>query len=396
MLKERNQLEIQKKLQDEMKRRGLDALVLTSPETVYYATGYASAFLFFTRSQGYTMAVVPAEGPCEIVVMEMERGTVSMQCKDVKCNTYPVWIYLDDVEDDGKEKPAQPNLNAPFDIVVEIIRSKKTNPKVGMETEILPVPRYEYACSVFGKENVVDCEPMLRKVRAIKTKWEIDTLRKAAQYAEKAMFETSRVVQVGWSEAEVLAAFREACFRQGLEVMAHNCVPSIGSGYAPMVIARDVTLKSGDIVRLDGGPIIDCYVSDICRTFIIGEARKPQEELYALLKKAHDREMEIIGPGVKMSDVFKEVMSVFHKSGATKYKRGHFGHSVGCNKFVEEYPFIAPDNDDVLEPGMVMCIETPYYSGANGGFNMEDEVVITENGFERFTTVNEDLYWGRR
>ena len=62
------------------------------------------------------------------------------------------------------------------------------------------------------------------------------------------------------------------------------------------------------------------------------------------------------------------------KSGFEKYTRGHCGHSVGCNIFVEERPFVAPGEEQeftVFMPGMVMSIEVPFYSAAYGAFNIE-------------------------
>jgi len=84
------------------------------------------------------------------------------------------------------------------------------------------------------------------------------------------------------------------------------------------------------------------------------------------------------------------------KAGYTSYQRGHLGHSMGCSLSTEEYPFIAAANPGVFEPGMVFCLETPYYSRKLGGFNIEDEILITENGIERWTYANEDLFWGRK
>ena len=46
-------------------------------------------------------------------------------------------------------------------------------------------------------------------------------------------------------------------------------------------------------------------------------------------------------------------------------------------------------------PGMVMSIEVPFYSAVYGAFNIEDTVLITENGCEWFTTVNDSLFWPR-
>ena len=96
MLKLRDQKLFQKKLQEEMARQGFDALILTSPDAIYYSTGYASSFLYTTYQTGYCMSLVPASGECEVIMMEMERQTAEAQLKDVVIHTYPTWIYIDD------------------------------------------------------------------------------------------------------------------------------------------------------------------------------------------------------------------------------------------------------------------------------------------------------------
>lgn len=399
MLSKRNQKQIQAKLQTEMKAQGVDAMILTSPEAIYYATGYASSFLYTTGTAGYCLGLVPAEGPCEVIMMEMENQTARAQCKDVVVHTYPTWIYIDDEGMDEGEKPEQPDMDAPMNIFAEIILSRKSDAKVGMELPSLPYPRYERVKELFGR-NLVDCTDLLRKVRAVKTEWEIDLLCRAAKSAERAMFETAGYLRPGMTQKNVMDLFREACFRQDPEIDGWGLIPSIGKYYSTMELAvEDVILEEGDIVRIDGGPHIHKYTSDLCRTVVIGKPRPGQQELLIILKKGHDRAMEIIGPGVRMCDVFDEVMAVLKKEGGLlfdKYVRGHFGHSIGCNNFVEEYPFISPTNTDVFEPGMVFCIETPFYSGKLGGFNLEDEILITENGYERWTYVNDDLRWGQK
>ena len=68
--------------------------------------------------------------------------------------------------------------------------------------------------------------------------------------------------------------------------------------------------------------------------------------------------------------------------GFETYGRGHFGHGVGASIWSEEWPFIAAGSDAVLEPGMVLAFETPWYIEGLGGFIIEDQVLITATGCE--------------
>ncbi len=73
------------------------------------------------------------------------------------------------------------------------------------------------------------------------------------------------------------------------------------------------------------------------------------------------------------------------------------GHSIGSGGGPEEYPTIAPGTDYILEPNMVVSLETPYSATGNapvkGGFNLEDTHVITADGHESFTTMPGNIFW---
>ncbi len=77
--------------------------------------------------------------------------------------------------------------------------------------------------------------------------------------------------------------------------------------------------------------------------------------------------------------------------GFPNYSRGHFGHSIGLDSFVEEPPFISAEEHTELQPGMVLCLEVPYYAESLGSFQLEDMLVITQDGCEIFNTSPYDL-----
>ena len=141
-------------------------------------------------------------------------GTADGSCPTEECGDshIPNMVLIDDDGMDTGEKPAQPDLNRPFDIFAEIVRSKYSNPKVGMEIETLAYPRCAHAMQVFGS-NLSDCTDLLRKVRTIKTPWEIEILRRAAKSAERAMFETAGYISTGWTQAEVLYGLPRGMFQ---------------------------------------------------------------------------------------------------------------------------------------------------------------------------------------
>lgn len=59
------------------------------------------------------------------------------------------------------------------------------------------------------------------------------------------------------------------------------------------------------------------------------------------------------------ANVFDLTMNAVYKSGFTEYRRHHVGHGIGLEPY--ELPILAPNNEDVIEEGMVLSVETPYY-----------------------------------
>jgi Xaa-Pro dipeptidase len=391
----REQNLIQEKLQVQMEKSGLDAMILTAPESVYYATGMASMFMYSANRVGIGLAVVPKSGKITLICSEFEAYAARNTCKDIDIITFPVWIYIADLANEGQAKPAQPDMNGTFRIAAELIRSICNNPqKVGVEWQGLPYDQMLFLRETFGAATIVDCAAELVEARAYKTPWEIAVLKNGAQAAERAMYETARHTFPGMTEEDLMLVWNKACLSQGKKFYGQFAAHTLADQYSPVVIPRDLPhLKAGDLVRLDGGPINKGYTSDLARTYAIGDQVAPERErIFTTLLKAHDTAFKLVGPGIPMCDVFKLCMDIVQKD-IPGYIRGHFGHSVGCNRFTEEYPFFAAAETRPMEPGMVFCLEVPYYSSFNSSYNLEDTFVVTENGIDRFTTNNRSLFW---
>ena len=98
-------------------------------------------------------------------------------------------------------------------------------------------------------------------------------------------------------------------------------------------------------------------------------------------------------PGLKYKELFR-YMQDKPAAAIPGFKRGHYGHSIGCNRFTEEYPFIAVTNDETFEENMVFCIEMPYYGSKNHSYNVEDTFLVTKDGIAPFTHANKTLCLG--
>ena len=162
---------------------------------------------------------------------------------------------------------------------------------------------------------------------------------------------------------------------------------------------RGYILKEGDVIKFDVGYKYLGYWSDIARTFAVGGTAPDKGiEVYETLYKANRLGVSMLKPGVVMKDIYNAIRQDVEKSSIIpKYPRGHMGHSAGSGVGPEVYPTIAPGTDYILEPNMVLCLETPYSAAGNapvhGGFNLEDTHVITADGHISFTEMPNNIFW---
>jgi Xaa-Pro aminopeptidase len=99
----------------------------------------------------------------------------------------------------------------------------------------------------------------------------------------------------------------------------------------------------------------------------------------------------MLRPGVQLADVYRATATRMWDQGFETYGRGHFGHGVGASIWSEEWPFISATSEAVLESGMVLAFETPWYIDGLGGFIIEDQVLITDSGCEVMAPLSRDL-----
>jgi len=247
----------------------------------------------------------------------------------------------------------------------------------------------------------------LHDMRLYKSRGEIAVMRKAARLSAAAHKELMRTCRPGDSEYQLASRFSHYCQMRGALRLAYPSIVGGGrNGCVLHYVENSDPLRDGDLVLVDAGCEIDCYASDITRTFPVnGRFSEPQRQLYELVLATQLAAMEKLRPGNHWNAPHMAAVRVLTKGllrlGLLKgtlakalksesYKKFYMhrtGHWLGMDVHdVGDYKVDGHWRE--LEPGMVLTVEPGLYipPGMRGvakkwqgiGIRIEDDVLVTQ------------------
>ncbi|CAM3389466.1 M24 family metallopeptidase [Marinicrinis lubricantis] len=381
-----------------MERQQIDVLVASSPENFYYLSGYPSAFLYTLRMSDIGLAVMFRD-PARKTLLIMSDFEAAGVPEHLPCEvrTYPTWVDVDDplalregIYTGGR--PVVPQVKEMFGVLSDVLSEYSlAKGKAAVEFSQMRYPAVLALQEICSSLQCVDASGIFSELRAIKTDWEVEQLRKACAYTETCIEQTVAGIGPGVMAAELVQRFRTAVEGLGSGATPRFHMISAGSLFAPVEQYDTAPAEKGDLIKFDVGIDVNGYGSDIARTFVIGPSSALIDRIYSALRAGHDHLLQSAEPGLPMSRLFDEAKTVIRQTGLENYNRGHLGHSVGLGLSAEEPPFISPSETTLLAPGMVLCLETPYYAYGIGSIMIEDMIVITDSGSERLNRLSRDL-----
>jgi Xaa-Pro aminopeptidase len=220
---------------------------------------------------------------------------------------------------------------------------------------------------------------LMENVRAIKTPDEIQRLRRAASISERSVDAALAAAKIGMTEIEMARVFHSTTtMLDGVPVT--GCIGFGDRSAMSNVQPSEQALKAGDAIRFDVGCRYKYYRSDISRIAVMGEPSAKLRRYHDALYKGVQRAYDILKPGLKVADLFREVVDTVRNEGIPHYNRSHVGHGIGIEGY--DPPNIANSSKDVFEENMVICVETPYYELGFAGLQVEDMILINADGAE--------------
>jgi len=215
----------------------------------------------------------------------------------------------------------------------------------------------------------------------------VQGLRNAARIAEEATTEMLASAVVGVSEAELHLAYRRSVAGRG--ATAGHVGIGVGAG-SVLPINRPNTrrLGPGDLIKIDVGALCDGFFADIACMVSVGRPAPRATEVMTALIEGQRAALGWLTPGNRSGDAFDAAVRRVRTS-LPNYRRPHCGHGIGVQRY--EKPMVAPAPDEPFVAGEVVNVEVPYYEFGFGGFNVEDTVVIEEQGPRLLTSLPSEL-----
>jgi Xaa-Pro dipeptidase len=378
---------VTKRIAKFLKGSSWDALVATTPASVRYLTGYSSLNAAVVGSSP-VMAVADKLGalvaiiaPASDVAMLVYQG---FRPESIWC--YGTFVFSGETEVAQSVhavlERAEPHAINALNRALQTIGSQRP----AVEVNALPA---EVVNGLQGNPNITLTSTAWTEVREVKSAWEQEQLKQACHIAEQALVQALRVAQEGAADYDLVAEYNS-------QVIAHGGQPL----FAVMAIAEVAALvdtgpvgkrlRVGDMIRCDVGAVYNGYCSDISRTAVLGTASAEIRERYAAILEGANAAISRIRPGVPSTEVFDEAVRGVRSNGIFDYGRTHVGHSIGLEVY-DGYR-LTHGNTQALKPGMVLCVETPYYEIGWGGVQVEDMVVVTRTGFELLNETSRELW----
>jgi Xaa-Pro dipeptidase len=357
------------KTQQTLRDSDLDALVLNPGPSLVYTTG-----MHFHLMERPVVVIFTKDQTPVIILPELELQKLVDLSFDIQGFSYG-------------EKPDE--WKSAFEKATKNLGLK--GKKIGMEPRSLRMLEYGFLHEAVPEASFVDAGRVINSMRMLKDGSEVETIRRAVVVAQKALQNTLPRVKIGMTEKEISAELTLQLLRSGSEPeLPFSPIISGGlNGANPHATPGTCQLRAGDLLVIDWGAVVDGYISDLTRTFAIGEVEPEYRRIHQIVQEANAAGRAVGKPGEPCAVVDKAARSVIEKNGYGEYFTHRTGHGIGMEG--HEDPYMRGDNMELLQPGMAYTVEPGIYLPGRNGVRIEDDIVITNSGCESLSDIPREL-----
>jgi len=293
---------------------------------------------------------------------------------------------------------------------------------LGLEMDVLPTNHYLWYWRNLPKAQWLDISHQIRRLRMIKSLYEVAQIKKAASILDRGLREIQGLIREGMTELEVDGYLAFIARREGhmgiLRMRGWNqemtyahvlsgesgatvsfCdTPHGGSGNTPAMAqgAGYRRIKRNEPIGIDYGIGINGYLGDEFRTFVIGELPGNLERAHECARDIHHVLTREGKPGASCYHLYRMAEDMARINGYSDFFMGYgegkvkfIGHGLGLE--IDEYPIITPGFFETLKEGTVIALEPKFVFPEQGVVGLEDDYLVTSSGLERLTLTDQTV-----
>lgn len=412
----------QRRVRELMRREGVDALLVSTPENIYYLSGLDHMGYF-----AYQMLILPLRGQPILITRAMEHAVVADQVPDLKHYGYS----------DGSRPIPPPEVDSSESELVDLTQTTEeggeslfVEPTIRgygktQQGHLAPIAETCRALAEAGlagghlaleeggsfltpriaggiKRGMsdarwVDGTGMVDGCRSIQSPLELACTRRAAAISDAMIQAGIAAAGVGVNKGEVMAAIYDALFRRG------GTYP----GFVPLVRSSsslvhehgtwdDAKLAGDELLLLEMSGCVRRYHAPIGRLVFIDRAPASAYKALEICLEAQTAAASTFRDGVLAGDIYESWQTVLNRHGLSTYTRHHCGYSTGIG-----YPpswsgggvplGLRSGSDMRISAGMVFHLMSWLLRSDHGDSFLSDTVIVTEDGCETVTRTSREV-----
>jgi Xaa-Pro dipeptidase len=353
-------------LRAEMERRGLDAVIVTTPENLFYLTGYQTPGYYY-----FQCLVVPLEGEAFMVTRLLEDSNVQTR----------TWVEY--------SRPYADTDSPIGSLHMAMSEFGLSHARIGYEKSSYFFRAGEQEQLIFAMEDahLQDCTGIVESLRLIKSPDEIAMMREAGKTTMTGMQAGIDATRAGIGENDIAAEIHYAMIKAGSHYPAIS--PFVASGWRCAVghaTWEDRIIQDGECVFLEVGGCRNRYHAPMMRTVVCGEIRDEVAEAEEVINEAVAVARAEMRPGVTAGDIdrmCRQYLARYSKGGTQSTRSGY---SVGI-AFAPDWGeghilSIQPDEHRYLEENMTFHLIPWLQVPGIAGVGISETVLVTKDGCE--------------
>ncbi|MDP6036957.1 MAG: aminopeptidase P family protein [Candidatus Latescibacteria bacterium] len=289
-----------------------------------------------------------------------------------------------------------PDEEGPHTALVNALEPFNSTIKIGIENVSMRVMELRALETAAAKRGLTlkteDITSLISDMRMVKDADEQANMAEAARRVEIALETTVSQITEGMTEQQLARIISDEIL-SAAEGESFDSFAAFGPNTAnPHHLPGDRPLQKGDLIIIDCGATHNGYASDITRTFALGDPGDKKREIYNTVLKANEAGKTAVKPNATGEEIDRATRKVITDAGYGEYFIHRTGHGLGLDTHpCHEAPDLMEGCTQPFAAGTTFTIEPGIYIEGLGGVRIEDDVVITEDGYQSFTTFNRDL-----